>query len=69
MEDAGKPDRAGFYVSTRCRYWWETVPSLPRDPRRPEDVDTRAPDHAADAGRYAVVWERPVVLLQRIVGV
>jgi hypothetical protein len=69
MEDAGKPDRAGFYVSTRCRYWWETVPSLPRDPRRPEDVDTRAPDHAADASRYAVVWERPVVLLQRVVGV
>ena len=45
----GKP---GLYVNARCRYWWETVPFLPRDPLRPEDVDTKAADHAADACRY-----------------
>jgi hypothetical protein len=54
LADAGKPDVPGLYVSRNCRIWWETVPSLPRDPRNPEDVDSSAPDHAADACRYAL---------------
>lgn len=54
LADAGKPDVPGLYVSRLCRYWWQTVPALPRDPRRVEDVDTTAPDHAADACRYAI---------------
>jgi hypothetical protein len=54
LSDAGKPDRPGLYVSSGCRYWWQTIPSLPRDTRRPEDLDTTAPDHAADATRYAL---------------
>ncbi len=40
-----------------CEYWWATVPSLPRDPRRSDDVDSRAADHAADACRYAIVGQ------------
>ena len=58
LADAGKPDRPGLYISRACSYWWETVPMLPRDPRNPEDVDTRAVDHAADASSYALVRER-----------
>jgi len=58
LEAAGKPDLPGLYVSRACTYWWETVPVLPRDPRRAEDVDSRAPDHAADATRYALLEER-----------
>lgn len=60
MADAGKPDRPGLYVSRACDYFWQTVPSLPRDPRRPDDVDTRAADHAADAIRYAICRERRI---------
>lgn len=55
LADAGKPDVPGLYVSSACAYWWETVPTLPRDPRKPDDVDSRAADHAADATRYAIV--------------
>jgi hypothetical protein len=29
-----------------------TLPALPYDPHRVEDVDTKADDHAADAARY-----------------
>ncbi len=47
--------RPGFYATARCKYFWKTVPSLPRDEHRPEDLDTDAPDHAADAARYAVM--------------
>jgi hypothetical protein len=54
LQDAGKPDVPGLYVSRGCDYWWQTVPVLPRDPRKTDDVDSRAADHAADACRYAL---------------
>lgn len=54
LADAGKPDKPGLYISRKCQIWWQTVPSLPRDPRNPEDVDSTAPDHAADACRYGL---------------
>ena len=59
LDNAGKPDVAGLYVSARCEYFWATVPTLPRDSRRIEDVDSSAPDHAADAIRYAISWQPP----------
>lgn len=52
LADAGKPDVPGLYVARNCRYWWLTVPTLARDPRRIEDLDSSGPDHAADATRY-----------------
>ena len=55
MLDASKPDRPGLYISRACRYFWETVPSLPRDPRRPDDIDTRANDHGIDSARYGAL--------------
>ena len=55
LADAGRADVAGLYVSRRCTYWWETVPLLARDPRRAEGVDSRGPDHGADACRYALL--------------
>jgi hypothetical protein len=54
LQDAGKPDVPGLYVSRNCEYWWNTVPILPRDPRKTDDVDSRAADHGADACRYAL---------------
>ena len=59
LENAGKPDVAGLYVARSCDYWWRTCPYLSRDPRRPQDVDSRGPDHAADATRYGLTWRRP----------
>jgi len=38
-----------------CPNLIRTLPSLPRDERRPEDVDTDAEDHAYDALRYLAV--------------
>jgi hypothetical protein len=55
LANAGKPDKAGLYISRACAYFWATVPYLPRDERRRhlEDCDSDGPDHAADAARYA----------------
>ena len=52
LADAGKPDVPGLYIARNCRYFWQTVPTLTRDPRRVEDLDSSGPDHAADAIRY-----------------
>lgn len=48
----GKP---GMWVNTRCKYFWATLPFIPRDPDRPEDIISNGPDHGADAARYAVL--------------
>jgi len=58
LQAAGNPDIPGLYISRNCHHWWETVPHLPRDPRRHEDVDSSSPDHAADACRYAITGHR-----------
>jgi hypothetical protein len=60
LADAGKPDVPGLYISRLCRYWWATVPTLARDKRRVEDVDSSGPDHAADACRYGCLHERRI---------
>jgi PBSX family phage terminase large subunit len=57
LQDAGKPDRPGLYISRHCEYFWATVPYLGRDPRNTEDLDTRGPDHGADAVRYGIAYE------------
>lgn len=55
LASAGQPDVPGLYVSRACEYFWQTVPYLARDERRVEDVDTKGPDHGADAVRYGVL--------------
>ena len=37
-----------------------TIPTLPRDPRNPEDIDTRAEDHAWDDIGYRLTTVRPI---------
>jgi hypothetical protein len=55
LANAGRPDVPGLYVSRLCGYWWATVPTLARDEKRVEDLDTTGPDHAADACRYGLL--------------
>lgn len=52
MEDAG------LFVFSNCRHFIRTVPVLPRDEKKPEDVDTDAEDHIADETRYRVLAVR-----------
>jgi len=55
LQDAGKPDKPGLYITRNCEYFWSTVPFLARDQRKTDDVDTKGPDHAADACRYGLL--------------
>jgi len=45
----------GLYVFDTCRQFIRTVPVLPRDEAKPDDVDTEAEDHVADEVRYRVL--------------
>lgn len=45
----------GLYVTANCRMVIATVPILPRDPDKPDDVDTHAEDHPYDCIRYRVL--------------
>jgi len=48
-----------IYFFSTCKDTIRTLPTLPHDPNRLEDLDTRAEDHAADEIRYACM-SRPM---------
>lgn len=68
LADAGKPDVPGLYVSRSCEYFWQTVPTLARDQKRVEDLDSSGPDHGADAMRYGLLRMRNTASLRTIRG-
>ena len=49
-----------LYVFSTCAHLIRTLPALQHDEHRPEDLDTGAEDHAADALRYGCM-SRPYV--------
>ena len=59
----------GLYIARGCEYLWATVPFLGRDLKRVEDVDSRGPDHAADAVRYGCLREAQDIQFVELSGV
>ena len=55
--DAGAPDRPGLFVARHCDQFWQTAPTIGRDPRKIEDLESRQNDPALDALRYGVMRE------------
>jgi hypothetical protein len=47
-------EEPGLFVFNTCRHWIRTVPVLPRDADKPDDVDTASEDHGGDETRYEV---------------
>ena len=53
----------GLFVFNSCRQFIRTVPILPRDTSKIDDVDTEAEDHIGDETRYALTQiERTVTM-------
>ena len=42
----------GIFIVDRCLHWKRTVPTLPRDEKKIDDVDTETEDHIYDETRY-----------------
>lgn len=56
----GRPEEPGLWVFNTCTHFVRTVPTLVRDEKKPEDIDTAAEDHVADEARYRVMAPRRV---------
>jgi hypothetical protein len=63
--DGSPREQPGFFVTRDCLQWIETVPTLARSDKDPDDVDTDAEDHAADMTRYRTRGKKVVVMRQR----
>lgn len=57
LTEAAKPapESPGLWVFNTCVQFIRTVPVLPRDERKPDDIDTKAEDHIGDESRYRVL--------------
>jgi len=62
-------EEAGLFVFAGCRQFIRTVPTLPRDLKIIDDVDSDAEDHCGDECRYEVSSKRSTVTAQKLVGV
>ena len=51
----GDEDGPRFYVTENCTQFLRTVPTLERDDRDWEDIDTEVEDHIADEWRYVMM--------------
>lgn len=50
-----KREGPGIYFFRNCQAAISTIPALPRDPDKPDDIDTDAEDHCYDEVRYRVL--------------
>ena len=53
----GVREYPGIFVFNRCRFFIELFPTMPRDKRDPDDIDTKSEDHIADETRYRVLLD------------
>lgn len=54
-------EEPAMMVSRRCAGWLRTVPTLPRDLVKVDDVNTESEDHPADENRYNSMVKVPTV--------
>lgn len=54
----------GIFFFDTCTHCIRTIPAMPVDPNKPEDVDTKSEDHIGDTARYAVRFVEKPNLLQ-----
>ena len=64
----GAREDVGFFVTESCDQFLRTVPTLPRDDRDLDDVDTDAEDHIGDECRYRVYRKIGTLKSQRVRG-
>jgi hypothetical protein len=59
-------DRPRMFIFHTCRQFIRTVPVLPRDERKPDDVATETEDHIADMTRYRVLALRHTTKVEAV---
>jgi hypothetical protein len=54
LANSARDSGVGLQVFNHCRNLIEILPSLPRSPRNPEDIDPNAEEHTVDALRFGL---------------
>jgi hypothetical protein len=62
-------EHPGLFVFNTCRQFIRTVPSLPRDSVKVDDVDTDAEDHIGDETRYELSVKKSTLTVKPLIGV
>ena len=60
-------EEPGLFVFDTCRHFIRTIPVLPRDERKPDDVNTSAEDHVYDETRYEIMTPPRVDVVEQVV--
>ena len=63
----GEDNKPLLYIFSTCIHLIRTLPALQHDEHNPEDLDTKAEDHAADALRYGCMHNQIQVFGQAAV--
>lgn len=61
-------EKPGLFVSASCVKFMELFPTIPRDEKDPDDVDTDSEDHIADEVRYEIMTPKRVTRTGSLVG-
>ncbi|HEX5039668.1 MAG TPA: terminase, partial [Candidatus Limnocylindria bacterium] len=64
----GPREHPGLFVTDACPHFLRTIPSLSRDDKNPDDVDTEAEDHVGDEVRYEVYTNVGRFAKKKVVG-
>ena len=67
MRNAGS-EEPGLYIFNHCRQFIRTVPTLTRDTRDPDEVDSNAEDHIADETRYRLMATKKELTVMKLTG-
>ena len=65
---ASPMEEPGVFFFDTCTQFLRTFPVLPRDERKPDDVDSEAEDHDGDAFRYRAMARRHTVTAKKLKG-
>jgi hypothetical protein len=58
LDNAKTKDGKGLYFFNTCKYCLATIPILPRDMKKIDDIDTTSNDHALDPIRYRLLTKK-----------
>lgn len=62
------PEKPVMKIFDTCTQFSRTIPTLPRDETKMDDVDTDAEDHIADEARYRATFKRKIATTAKVVG-
>ena len=68
LKGSSSNEDAGLYIFNVCRQFCRTIPTLTRDDKKTDDIDTNAEDHIADEARYRMLAKKEVVSISRVGG-